>query len=106
MYLFNLYSVILWAHSMLSAGEMQTPKVLAPLHLFSCVVSTPNVGIGDTMVDSPCPQRAWSLAEQTDKQQSADRTSLVVHRLRISLAVQGMGEIPGSGRSHVPCASS
>lgn len=91
MYLFSLYRVILWAHSMLGAGGMQTPTELALLHLFSCVVSTPDVGVGDTVVDSPCPQQAWSLAEQTDKQQSADRTSLVLHWLRISLAVQGMG---------------
>ena len=44
MYSFNFYCVILWAHSMLGAGEMQTPKELAPLHLFSCVMSPPRCG--------------------------------------------------------------
>ena len=70
MYLFNLYSVILWAHSMLSAGEMQTPKELAPLHLFSCVVSTPDVGIGDTMVDIPALSELGVLqSKQTSNSQ-------------------------------------
>ena len=72
---------------------MQTPEELASLHLSSGVVSTPDagavLGMGDTVVYSPCPQRAWSLAMHTDKGKSADRTSLVVQRLRIRLAVQG-----------------
>ena len=91
--MFSIYSVILGAHSVLGAGGMQTPKELAPLHLLSSFMSTPDagtvLGTGDTVAYSPCPQQAWSLAVHTDKRKSADGTSLVVQWLRSSLAVQG-----------------